>query len=409
MKKRLVLVIGLVIICSASLIANGLSLNSIGTRALGMGGAFVGLANDPTAIYWNPAGLSGQQAQIYGAITDIKLYGSYKYDPAGVDVENERKDNITPNLFMTYPMDKLTFGFGVFAPSGLGVEWPGKDLAAFAGGNPDIKWKSQIFAISISPGVAYQVTDKLSLGFAGIMSYGSFNLDRPYVHTDTTGSTGFQYEESSTGTGFGVEGGMMYKMSDMFQFGASIRSKVNLTLSGEAKNPALAAYGAEKSNFDRDVALPLWAAFGIAVNPCEKLTITADAQYSQWAESEDKFITEFDNAAWPDSSEMILEWEDCTQIRFGAEYMVNPAFTARAGYYYDPAPAPDKTVNILFPSATYNAITGGMSYSKANYKIDFGLEYLMGEERDVDPAEHNMPGKHSLDIFAFSVGMGYNF
>src|SRR5687767_8190011 len=30
----------------------------LGARAIGMGGAFIGLADDWTAIYWNPAGLS---------------------------------------------------------------------------------------------------------------------------------------------------------------------------------------------------------------------------------------------------------------------------------------------------------------------------------------------------------------
>ncbi len=35
----------------------------IGSRALGMGGAFVAVANDPSAVFWNPAGLaSGQPA-----------------------------------------------------------------------------------------------------------------------------------------------------------------------------------------------------------------------------------------------------------------------------------------------------------------------------------------------------------
>src|ERR1700722_3572912 len=33
----------------------------VGARALGMGGAFVGLADDSTATYWNPAGLTGIQ------------------------------------------------------------------------------------------------------------------------------------------------------------------------------------------------------------------------------------------------------------------------------------------------------------------------------------------------------------
>jgi len=41
----------------------------VGARALGMGGAFVALADDPTALYWNPAGLvsleSGELASMY--------------------------------------------------------------------------------------------------------------------------------------------------------------------------------------------------------------------------------------------------------------------------------------------------------------------------------------------------------
>ena len=31
---------------------------TVGTRAAGMGGAFVGVADDASAIYWNPAGLA---------------------------------------------------------------------------------------------------------------------------------------------------------------------------------------------------------------------------------------------------------------------------------------------------------------------------------------------------------------
>lgn len=35
------------------------SLEAVGTRAQGMGGAFVGVADDASAVYWNPAGLAG--------------------------------------------------------------------------------------------------------------------------------------------------------------------------------------------------------------------------------------------------------------------------------------------------------------------------------------------------------------
>ena len=64
MKKILLLTCLLSVVFVANAFANGLSLNSIGPKALGMGGAFVGLADDGTAIYWNPAGLAGQSNSI---------------------------------------------------------------------------------------------------------------------------------------------------------------------------------------------------------------------------------------------------------------------------------------------------------------------------------------------------------
>jgi hypothetical protein len=39
--------------------ARAQSLEAVGTRAQGMGGAFVGVADDASAVYWNPAGLAG--------------------------------------------------------------------------------------------------------------------------------------------------------------------------------------------------------------------------------------------------------------------------------------------------------------------------------------------------------------
>jgi len=51
---------------------NGLNLNSLGTRALSMGGAFVGLADDFSAVFWNPAGAAGFKMKYLGFyVTDL--------------------------------------------------------------------------------------------------------------------------------------------------------------------------------------------------------------------------------------------------------------------------------------------------------------------------------------------------
>ena len=44
---------------SAPGVTNAQSFDVIGSRAAGMGGAFVGVADDASAVYWNPAGLAG--------------------------------------------------------------------------------------------------------------------------------------------------------------------------------------------------------------------------------------------------------------------------------------------------------------------------------------------------------------
>jgi long-chain fatty acid transport protein len=57
-KKRMLFGLAALLALSAMSFANGLNLNSLGTKALTMGGAFVGLADDFSAIFWNPAGLA---------------------------------------------------------------------------------------------------------------------------------------------------------------------------------------------------------------------------------------------------------------------------------------------------------------------------------------------------------------
>ncbi len=56
----------------------------IGGRALGLGGAYVALANDVTAGYWNPAGLSTMMYPQVSLMHDERFDGSVNYDYAAV-------------------------------------------------------------------------------------------------------------------------------------------------------------------------------------------------------------------------------------------------------------------------------------------------------------------------------------
>jgi long-chain fatty acid transport protein len=89
----------------------------------------------------------------------------------------------------------------------------------------------------------------------------------------------------------------------------------------------------------------------------------------------------------------------------------------RAGFYHDPTPSPDTTINVLLPSYTYSAVAFGVGYKVAGLQLDFGLEYLMGKERNVDyiktvtdPAfESAMPGTYRMHLVVPNVSVGFRF
>jgi F plasmid transfer operon, TraF, protein len=58
----------------------GQTFEAVGTRAAGMGGAFVGVADDASAAYWNPAGLA--LGNVFSIVVDL---GTSKSDPAAME------------------------------------------------------------------------------------------------------------------------------------------------------------------------------------------------------------------------------------------------------------------------------------------------------------------------------------
>ena len=97
---RAVLLFGFAIIAAP---AAGQVLETVGTRALGMGGAFVAVADDGSATYWNPAGLAT------GATVDAGVgFGRTDFragdgrEPAGGDARTRSFWLVMPALGLSY-------------------------------------------------------------------------------------------------------------------------------------------------------------------------------------------------------------------------------------------------------------------------------------------------------------------
>jgi long-chain fatty acid transport protein len=167
----------------------------------------------------------------------------------------------------------------------------------------------------------------------------------------------------------------------------------------------------DSSDTSLEVPSPTWLAGGAAVKPLENLTVTFDLQWTNWAKLSTLNLV-FDDPLWAadedmaDKSAMVLDWKNRLQVRCGLEYTAGD-FAVRAGYYYDPAPAPAETMNVLIPSFTYNGLTAGFGYRKGGFKVDAGLEYLIGQKRTV--AEGMMPGVYGMKIWVPMLALGYGW
>ncbi|MFC1569971.1 OmpP1/FadL family transporter [bacterium] len=422
--SKIVMIVTLIIL-QGSLLANGLNLNSVGSKAIGMGGAFVGLADDYSAVFWNPAGITqieGTSVSLY--VTDVIPSATYKMPDYQIDAATKTNHYLSGALTVFFDAgSKLKVGFFGDVPAGLGAEWDGKELLPFSGmTGVEYEWLSKIGVIHFGPAIAYQVTDKLSVGATVNIAYGMMDMIRPVDMITAEGLPGedhvmdAQYTEESTGTGFGINAGLLYKASEKLQFGAAVKSRVKVGFSGDAENLLMAGMGApSKSEIERDITWPLWVAGGLAVKPMDKLTLTADVQWTQWSATEDVIITDYKDPAWKmaleqaDAHKMNLHWDDQTQIRVGAQYQISDLLALRAGYYSDPAPGPDKTANILLPSISNDVITVGFGIEKGVIDLDFSFEYIMGSDREIAPSMENMPGIHGMNILVPNIALSYKF
>ena len=408
---RLFLAAILIVFCGVSLSANGLNLNGVGSKAIAMGGAFIGMADDYSAIFWNPAGLTQMKnPSLSFFVTDLIPSGTYAFPQYGIDAKT--KSAMYPSGALGYfkPVnDKLTIGIAAYVPSGTGAKWNGEDLKLLAKGAV-YKWDSFIAVITVSPVIAYKISDMLSLGATINLDYGMMKIHRPGVG---------QYTEDMSGFAFGATVGALFKPIDKLGIGLTLRTPTKVKFSGEATMASASLYNLSvTSEAEREATWPLWLGVGISFKATDKLTLNADAQYTNWKKIDTIAIT-YDNAPWQSmkahpllgaafNNDFVLNWKNTTQWRFGVEYAFSEKLALRAGYYYDPSPSPAETLNVLLPEITYNVITLGVGYNTDKISLDLCLENLTGKDVD-SPLTGKMPGKHGMNILVPNIAFTYRF
>jgi long-chain fatty acid transport protein len=301
----------LVLLLSASTsFAAGFRLPEAGNKANAMGFAFTAQADNPSAIYYNPAGLTQlEKNNIALGVTYTNLPGGEftGTTPLSSGPGETQKDLVLefflPNMYYTYTSKAsgIAFGVGVFTPFGLGQEYEDPNTSIFRNQVTKIDLKT----IVVNPTIAFKINEALSVGFGIDFMYGMATLEKTLVLNNglPTGSNplnAYNSKLEGDGTAWGYNFGILVKPTKELRLGFNLRSPFTLEIKGadvdisDISGTPLAflpgnptpqqIFGGSTyhTSGSTKLKMPATAAAGVAY-VWDRLTVEVDADWTFWS------------------------------------------------------------------------------------------------------------------------------
>ena len=366
-------------------LAGGFAFNENGAAATGKGTAFVGEANDPSAIFYNPAGITqlpGTQLMIGAAL--VKLDSTFRSSTTGESTDLQDQFPVLPYVYITHRFkswdERLSVGLGIYTPFGILIDWPDNWQGRFATTNAHLR------VTVYNPTIAFQATPKLSLAVGLQVADAGAGFEQKF-DVGTGESKARIHDLTANPIGWNV--GALYHITDTTSAGIQFRSELQAKLNGDAEfsGPASALFA--NTGFHASIKLAPRVVAGISTRVIPRWTINADIEWDGWRTVGSIPKTFDDTAASPVpqsalSQRNLINWENSWIYKVGAEFAATERLALRGGYFYDTSAVPDNTFSPTIPVANLNALTMGFGYKWPGAVVD--VAYLLGfyEKRSID-------------------------
>lgn len=332
----------------------------VGVRAMSMGGAFVGVADDFTAVYWNPAGL----AQMTNREVQVSFSRNSRENKSvadGVAGFSELSNTRFGSMGFVYPYPVyqgslvLAAGFNRIKDFDWNLNLKGLDEGLTADNFFQHEGELSLASVSVAADVSPAVSLGLTLGLVSgeDQSVNEFNwtdpqddfLEKRILARDTFAD---DYERSF----YAVLGAMLRTPRDdpRYRLGATITTGAVQKIRYVFRGPPLNALGNLVEYDDGvveefanetfrgvyELSLPLEFGVGAAVEAVPGLTLAGSLHFAEWSQSEYQGL---DETQLRSNTSFATQYEDVIRYHIGLEYQVpTVALDLRAGFYTDPIP-----------------------------------------------------------------------
>lgn len=381
--------------------AGAFAVDEQGAAAMGRANAFSAQANDPSALFYNPAGIGQLEGtQVSFGTTLIAPTTTFESQVSGNVTDTEAAVFYPPTLYMTHEFSSnIAAGLGVFVPFGLSTEWPadweGRYVTTF----------SEINTLYINPNIVWKSTSGLHLA-----------VGLTYVPSDVTLRSKVpplpdsDMEIKADGDGWGYNLAVLATLPARNSLGISFRSGVKVDYSGDT---TISPSGLP-DQIQSSLTFPPILTVGIAHPLTDTLTLEADWQWVGWSTVDNITI---DFAGQPASGDSVTpkNWENSSSLRLGVERVFERS-ALRAGYAYDMTPIPDETIDPSLADSDKQTFALGWGYRFSRASLDLAYMFIASRDREVantllqtdgTPFDHR--GKYSTRMHELGLGFTYRF
>jgi long-chain fatty acid transport protein len=395
------MLLGALLTISTNIQAAGFALTeqsggSIGNAFAGAGSA----AEDASTILSNPAGLSrvkGSQLVVagYAIKSSINfnnndsrtLIGAGVGDPLLTGGSGGEAGDwaFLPNLyFATDVNDHIKIGLGINSPFGLKTEYDSRWVGRYDA------IKSDLSTININPAMAYQVNDKLSLGFGVNAQYISAELSNAVDFGAICAMAGVEtcaapqahdgnLELKGNDWSWGYNLGLLLEPVQGTRLGLAYRSKVGHHLEGEAKfySVPLELSGLPdlaNVSIKADITLPETALVSILHQLNDRWSIMGDVIWTRWSQFK-ALSVERNSGALINVTQQ--HWHNTRRYALGATYQYTDDWKLRFGVAYDESPVSEAYLTPRIPDQSRWVLGLGANFkmSSADH-LDIGYLHI---------------------------------
>jgi long-chain fatty acid transport protein len=365
-------------------------------EAIARGNAFVATADNPSAIYYNPAGITqlpGQQISVGGYFVSADTKFTRAADGATAHTDTTLQP--VPQLYYTItPQDsKLSYGLGIYAPYGLGVDW------GFNNPFAPLAQKGKVLYASVNPVIAWQVIPSLSLAIGPTINYSQATFDRAIGL-----SPGDQFRFTGDGWDVGFNAGLLWKPCEKVALGASYRYTTDVNYEGHSD---FFPYPPGPTATSGSIRYPQFVVGGISFRPTENWNFEVDIDWTDW-DNVNQVIFKGTSSPVPP---FVLNQRSSFMYEFGVTRKLPKGYFVSVGYFYSQNSSPNSVYNPILPDS--NLHLGSFGFGHKGKTWDWTAAYHFGyngEGRVVTGTPFGLAdGRYETFNQAFNVSAVFKF